>query len=217
MELAIEPGTYTVRVERAKGSLTARAEVADGARVTLDPRQFGLAALEPTERRGSVAAPRFSVAGRHRVEMLWGTWRTHDGATAATGNNTFDLFGGWKYTKYFREDLALTAAAESFGVESLGHPVPGGLSAGTVGGIALPVGVQWNPFKGDHRTQAFKPFIAVGSGPVIGHSKGTFIGYGTISSGSVLRGTVGARVGAGFDAHVARSFPSASASRTTRC
>src|SRR4029077_21006711 len=53
VELAIEPGAYDVRLERAKGSLAAKAEVTDGARVVLEPRQFGVAAVaEVTRRRG---------------------------------------------------------------------------------------------------------------------------------------------------------------------
>src|SRR5262245_24180293 len=41
IELGLEPGTYEVRLELQKASLTARAQVADGARVVLDARQFG--------------------------------------------------------------------------------------------------------------------------------------------------------------------------------
>ena len=212
VELAVEPGTYEIRIEKEKSSLSARADVADGARVVLDPRRFGpAAAAEATRRRGderdAAAVPRFAVAGRHRIEMLWGMWRTHErGANVTAGSSTFDLFGGWKYTKYVRENLALTASAESFGVESGTHVGPKSVSVGTVGGLALPVGVQWNPFKGNHRSQPLKPFVAVGLGPVIGFSEGSFVGGGTISSDRTARATLGGRVGIGFDAHVARSF-----------
>src|SRR5262249_36900749 len=53
VDLAIEPGTYEVRVEREKESLTTRVEVAEGARVTVDARQLAPAAIETTRRRGS--------------------------------------------------------------------------------------------------------------------------------------------------------------------
>ena len=206
VELAVEPGTYEVRAEKEKSSLSARADVADGARVVLEPQQFGPAAVaEATRRRGDV--PRFAVAGRHRIEMLWGMWRTHGrGDAAITGGTTFDLFGGWKYTKYVRENLAVTASVEAFGVESGTRVGPNSLSTGTVGGFALPVSLQWNPFKGDHRAQPLKPYVVAGVGPIIGFSEGTFIGGGSISSDRTARATLGGRVGAGFDAHVARSF-----------
>src|SRR4029077_20548101 len=45
VERAIEPGTYDVRVERDKESLTTRAEVAEGGRVMLDTRQFSPATM----------------------------------------------------------------------------------------------------------------------------------------------------------------------------
>ena len=62
VELAIEPGTYQVRVERDRESLTTRADVAEGARVMLDARQFGPAAMEPTRARGDSVAGPFAVA-----------------------------------------------------------------------------------------------------------------------------------------------------------
>ena len=211
VELAVEPGTYEVRIEKERSSLSAKADVADGARVVLDPRQFGpAAAAEGTRSRGSGAAgPRLAVAGRHRIEMLWGMWRTHAldaSVPSITTGTTFDLFGGWKYTKYVRENLAVTASAEAFGVESGARVGPNSVSTGTVRGLALPLSLQWNPFKGDHRAQPLKPYVVAGIGPIIGISEGAFVGGGTISSGSTARGTLGGRVGAGFDAHVARSF-----------
>ncbi len=39
-----------------------------------------------------------------------------------------------------------------------------------------------------------------------GYSEGSFVGDGTISTGSVARGTLGTRIGGGVDVHVARSF-----------
>jgi hypothetical protein len=100
----------------------------------------------------------------------------------------------------------VTVSGEGFGVETGTSVGANGVSVGTVGGLAVPVGVGWNPFKGDLRNRAFKPFLAIGGGPVIGYSDGTFLDDGTITTGSVSRSTVGARFGAGFDMHVARSF-----------
>src|SRR5580765_4901592 len=84
VELAVEPGTYDVRVERDKESLTMRAEVADGARVLLEPRQFGPAATEPTRRRGDEQQSRYAVSGRNRIELLSGMWRSADGGATVT-------------------------------------------------------------------------------------------------------------------------------------
>ena len=58
--------------------------------------------------------------------------------------------------------------------------------------------------KGDHRNQALKPFVAVGFGPVIGASEGSFVGK-TISTGQATRVTAGGFFGGGFDVHVSRA------------
>jgi hypothetical protein len=204
--LAIEPGTYDVRVERDKESLTLRTEVAEGASVMLEPQQFGPAAKEPAQRRGGETRPRLAVAGRNRLELVSGTWRTGDnGATATAGSSALDVFGGLRYTRFVRENLAVTYSMEGVGVESGAMLGPNGAGAGTVGGYATPLGIRWNPFKGDHRTQALKPFIAVAIGPVFGSASGSFVGNGRASAGNVTRATIGGHFGGGFDVHLARS------------
>ena len=208
VELAMEPGAYDVRVEREKASLTARTEVADGAHVTLDARQFGPAALEPTQRRGDVQ-PRLAVAGRNRVELRTGIWRVRDaGATTGTviSGDAVDAFGGIAFTKYVREDLAVTLTMDGVGIESHASVSAAGVSTGDVAALATFLGVRWNPIKGARERQALKPFVAVALGPVIGVSDGTFVGRGTVTAGSETRGTFGTRIGGGFDVHLARSF-----------
>jgi hypothetical protein len=203
VELAIEPGDYEVRVERDKGSFVSRATVGDGARTIVDSRQFGPAALEPTQRRGNEAT-RFAVAGRNRLEIRVGSWSKGDnGAKITTGIIGLDAFGGFGYTRYVRDDLAVTMSVDSFGVDAGSSSGPNGVGAGLVGGWSVPIGIRWNPLRGDHRRQSLKPFLALGVGPVIGTSQGSFVGK-TISNGIVSRSTVGGQFGGGFDVHVAR-------------
>jgi hypothetical protein len=205
--LAIEPGIYDVRVERDKESLTLRTEVAEGTNVMLDPQQFGPAPMEPARRRGDEHRPRLAVAGRNRLEWTFGTWRTGDnGATATAGSSALDTFAGLRYTRFVRENLAVTCSMEGVVVESGATIGPNGAGAGSVGGFATPLGIRWNPFKGDHRNQALKPFIAIGIGPVFAAASGSFVGNGRSSSGNISRATVGGHFGGGFDVHVARSF-----------
>ena len=205
VELAIEPGTYEVRVERDKGAMVTRADVVDDARVVLDPKQFGIAAPgEPTRRRGD-DGPRFAVRGRHRLEMRSGMWRKgNNGATIVTGTSGLDAFGGFGYTKYVRENLAVTLSVDAFGIDSGATVGANGAGAGNVGGSSVSFGLRWNPLKGDHRRQALKPFVAVGLGPVIGASEGSFVGK-TISTGQATRVTAGGFLGGGFDVHVSRA------------
>src|SRR4029077_15407961 len=67
IELGLEPGTYEVRLDREKTSMLAKTRVDDGARVTLEAKQFGAVALEATHKRGGGQAPPnpYSVAGRN--------------------------------------------------------------------------------------------------------------------------------------------------------
>src|SRR6185436_14496565 len=103
-------GMYDVRLERAKGSLVARTQVADGARVVLDSREFGQAAPpDPTQRRGPAPSrPRYAVSGRNRVELIVGAWRAGRDAGIVTSGTTADVMGGLGFTHYVREDLAMT-------------------------------------------------------------------------------------------------------------
>ena len=209
VELALEPAVYDVRVERETGSLAGKADVREGARVSLDVGQFGPAALEPTRRRGDVSGSRFAVAGRNRIETRTGVRLTdgsHSGASVTAGNIDSEVFGGLQFTRYAREDLAITIGIEGFNVEAVASVGPGSVSAGTVDGLALPIGVRWNPLRVSRPPQAFKPFVELAVGPVIGMSKGSFITNGTVSAGSTSRATIGTRIGAGFDVHLARSF-----------
>ena len=213
VELAVEAGTYDVRIERDKGALAARTEITDGSRSVLAATQFGIAAVEPTQTRGGapmLAAPPplpYAVSGRNRLEIVTGMWDNGDiGSRSTSGHVALDAFGGLKYTRYVREDLAITFAVEAFGVRSGATVGPGYVSTGDSEGVAVPVGVRWNPFKYDQRLQSIKPYFAVTVGPVIGASSGTFVGGGTISSDDTSRATLGGHFGGGFDVHVARSF-----------
>jgi Caspase domain len=205
VELAVEPGQYDVRMERDKGSFVTKTDVADGARVIVEARQFGPAAMEPTQRRGDDPAARFAVAGRNRLEMRTGMWHTgNNGATITTGYSGLDTFGGLGYTRYVREDLAVTVSLDALAIDSGSSVGTQGVGAGIVGGYAVPFGIRWNPLAARRRPQSLKPYLSVGIGPVVGMSQGSFVGR-TISTGEVSHTTVSAQFGGGFDVHVAHS------------
>jgi hypothetical protein len=207
VELAVEPGAYEVRVEREKGAFAARAEVSTETRVVLDPKQFGIAAPpEPTRRRGDAAPPRFAVAGRNRLEVVAGMWRIPGNGATVTAGSSLDAMAGVAYTRFVRENLAVTLSTLGFGVESGASVGPSGVSAGSVSGLATLIGVRWNPWRSDPVHQALKPFIAIGAGPVTGMASGSFVNGAAVEAGSATRTTLGGHVGGGFDVHVARSF-----------
>ncbi len=179
----------------------------EGVRVVLDPRQFGVAALESTARRGGADPLRLAVEGRNRVEMRWGMWRV-GGTEAAVvaGSDLRNLFNGVQYTRFLREDLALTAAFAAVSAESGATVGPQGLFAGSAFIMASPIGLRWNPLKGDHTSQAVKPYLAAGLGPVFGATSGSFSGPGGIFAGARTQATVGGHIGGGVDFHLTRAF-----------
>jgi hypothetical protein len=138
--------------------------------------------------------------------MRSGMWRKgNNGATIVTGTSGLDAFGGFGYTRWVRENLAVVLSVDAFGIDSGATVGANGTGAGNVGGSSVSLGVRWNPLRGDLRNQALKSFLAVSLGPVLGASSGSFVGK-TISTGEELHATIGAFLGGGFDVHVSRSF-----------
>lgn len=206
VDLGVEGGTYEVRLEIEKASLVARTEALDGARVVLEPRQFGRAAVETAHRRGGVAAPRLAVDGRNRLSVRLGMWRASASrTTVTTGVNVTNLFGGLEYTRYVREDLSMAVGAQGLGSSAGASVGPEGVFSGVANVIAVPVILRWKPLRADI-SQAIKPFVAAGLGPVFGSSNGSFAGRATSITGVRVQATTGGHVGAGVDFHVARSF-----------
>ena len=133
-------------------------------------------------------------------------WRMGDQGVRVLAGGPSNVLGGFGYTHWLREDLAVTFTADGFPVETGTSVGPGRVVQGAVAGLAMPVSLRWNPFRGDHHRQALKPFLSAGLGPVIGTSSGSFAGGEAVSSGSVTQLTLGGRIGGGFDVLVARSL-----------
>ena len=206
VELAVEAGTYDVHVEREKSALSARTTITDGSRIVLVASQFGVAAIEPTQSRGGPSAARFAVSGRNRLELMTGMWSNGDASSrAAVGSRATDAFGGLRYTHYLSETWAVTFSIHGFEASSDTTVSPGFVSTGGTGAAALPVGVRWNPFKGEHRLDSVKPYVTVAAGPVIGSESTNFVGRGTVTTNNSTRATFGTHFGGGVDVHVARS------------
>ena len=211
VELGVAPGRYEVHVEREATAMRASPEVGEGQRVVLEPGQFTPTSREATRQRGGFDAPRFAVSGRNRVEVRLGAVSLSGDSggtgTVAAGSRTTDLAVGGQYTRFLSEKLALALAANEL-VSEVGTSVSGqGAFTGTVSIVEFPVGVQWNPMKGDLSTRALKPFLVAGLGPVIGSSVGSFVGKGAGSfSGTQTKGTIGGYLGGGLDVHLSRHW-----------
>ena len=122
------------------------------------------------------------------------------------GDSAASVFGGFGYTRFLRENLARTFAVDGIAVSS-GINISSTLAAtGTAAALSIPAGIRWNPLRGDHTTQALKPFVAVGIGPVIGIADASFVSGLAVSAGSTVRATLGGQVGGGIDVFAGRSF-----------
>lgn len=194
-------------MEAQRASRVAKAQVADGASVVLDARQFGPFGTEVTRARGASDIGRYDVVGRNRVELRVGMWRVPDTSASVTArSDAMNVFAGLQYRRYLREDLAMTFAIQGLGAESGATVSSQGVFAGNAAVLAIPIGVRWNPFSAIDHNQPIKPFVAASIGPVFGASNGSFAGSGGIFTGNRTQATTGGHLGAGVDFHVARAF-----------
>lgn len=187
VEIALEPGEYDVRVERNRAAFSSRVVVAEGARAVMRLSQLTPTAPEPSRSRGSDAAS-FALAGSHRFTMQSGLWGARGGSVRIGGLDA-NFTGGGQYAWHVREALAITVGVTGYGAEQ---------QVDVIGGVAVPVSVQWNPLPGGGADRRLKPFLAAGIVPVSSaDSEGI---------GSARRYAVGATVGAGLDLFVSRTF-----------
>ncbi len=212
VELALEPGAYEIRLEVHRASLVAKTDVGDGARIVLEPRQFGPAAIEATRRRGDAEPRILSVDDRNRLSFRWGMWKT-GAAVISSGVGAMDSFGGFEYRRYLREDVSVAVAVLGLpGVSGSFIGPEGEVFSGSASIVTVPVTVRWNPWTTGREQQPIKPFFALGAGPVVGSTAGSFVRRdGFLSPATVLTGahTSTAAVvhfGTGVDFHVSRAF-----------
>jgi hypothetical protein len=212
VEIGLEAGTYEVRIQRPAAAMLARPAIREGQRVELALDQFTPTTLEPTRRRG--APPIFAVSGRNRVEFRLGMWRGTGEPEAlpkfAAGAQTVDLRGGFQYTRFLRENLAATLSLDVLPAQADLVTWDGVSFAGTSRQrseiISIPVGLRWNPLRGDLRTKPVKLYFAASLGPVIGSHTGGSIDAVTAFAGTRVAMTVGGFLGGGVDVLVGRHW-----------
>lgn len=211
VELGVEPGSYEIRIERDAIAMVTKASVADGATVALESSQFRGAPVEMTRRRGPEMPP-YAVAGRNRLAVRLGA-STHGGAdddsssaTVTSGVDSGGLVAGLHYTRYVREDLALTFGPETIASVSGSRIGSDIVFSGSASVFALPLGVRWNPSRGVLWRQSMKPFLLASIGPVIGSNSGSTVTTSSVSSGVTTQTTVGGVIGGGVDVHLGRRW-----------
>ena len=211
VEIGLDAGEYEVRIQRPSSAMLARPAVRDGQRVELMPEQFAPTAPEPMRRRGG--PPSFAVAGRNRVEVRLGMWRGSGAPTLpkyAAGTQSVDARGGLQYTRFLRENLAATLSFDVLSAEADVVTFDGYSTFGTSLQrsliISVPLGLRWDPRRGDLRTKPLKPYLAAGLGPVIGLHSGGSIDETTVFAGDRAATTFGGFVGGGADVLLGRRW-----------
>ena len=207
VELGLEPGAYEVRLEREASALLATPRIAEGARVVLEPGQFGITTPEPTRARGEPERPPFGVAGRNRLDLRFGMWNLGNGGLqVAEGGEAVNVVAGLQYTRFLSPSLAVTIAA--YGIEGGGGTTvgPNGVFDGGYGVAVIPLGVRWNPLPGNLEEQPVKPAVVVSVGPVIGGVGGTSVSGNNVFEGGRSEVTIGGFLGGGVDFHLGRNF-----------
>jgi len=210
VSLGLEPGRYDVRVERPPAILGADVAIAEGGTATLDDAELHAIAGEPTRRRGRVQPLRFAVAGRNRLAFRIGTWIVPDGAgvIASSGARVGNFSGGFEYTRFMSERLAVTFGVTARPGSDGSVVTTDGVFSGSSAVVVLPVGVRWNPGRADYRMRSVKPYLAASLGPVIGAQSGSSVSWRTASAsasaGSQEETALGGHVGGGVDFHLGR-------------
>ncbi len=122
------------------------------------------------------------------------------------GADNVDPAIGIQYTRFLREDLALTLAVNEFPMDHGAEIGSAGAFAGSRSVFAVPLGLRWTPSRSQLHARSLKPYLAVGLGPVIGKSNGALAGPDGPFVGSRTRATVGGHLGGGVDVHLNRHF-----------
>jgi hypothetical protein len=209
VELGVEPGSYEVHLEREAAAFLAKPKLAEGAQVVLEQAQFTPTSPQPTRARGGPKPLPFAVTDRNRIELHIGSWHVPGASTTpsvAAGADTLDFATGLQYSRFLREDLTLTFGARVLASASDTVSSSSGTFSGSLSVVSLPLGVHWNPLKGQLSTRAVKPYLAVGVGPVIGASSGAGTTLDGAFAGARSRATVGGTLGGGVDFHLGRHW-----------
>lgn len=184
VEIALPPGAYDVKVERGRHTVGATVTVAADTRALVGAAQLAPAAPEPTRRRGDETGD-FAVRGAYRFVMQSSLWGTHGDAISLGGWRP-DITGGALLSRYLSERLAVTAGFTVYG---------SGAQVDVIGGVALPIGVQWNPRRASAAAGRVKPFLAAHVLPIT-----------AADAEWTRRYSVGVSLGAGFDLHLSPAF-----------
>lgn len=221
LEIGLEPGAYTIFMDREEELLVGTTSLESGDRIVLRPADFEVLDREPTSGWGAqslvgVAAPgrasppkSLSVAGRHRIELRVGRGRSfepRDVSPECSDRLTVDLrdlLVVFSYSYWAREKLAADVTFRALVVEARSTSGPSSACETAVVLSSALFGIRYYPFA---IPESFlRPYLSAAVGPYLS-VESTWDAQLDRNDRTRTRGSFGTYVGGGLDVQMGRYF-----------
>ncbi len=154
--------------------------------------------------------PRFALAERNRLSLSFGYWdaprERWEHPYVYSGAHNDGLSVGFDYTRFLNERFAVSLGAHVLPIDAGSYVHQGGVGTGARTIVFVPLGLRFNPSGGEIGTRSVKPYLLAGVGPMVGTLAGDVVGRHGVWSGARTEVSIGARVGAGLDFMLGRSW-----------
>lgn len=215
VELGLEPGMYSVHLDRQPDLFLAHIELESGRRLVL--REDAFESTDRTEAflrgpyrwrpdRGALDG----LNGRYRLELRFGGWtRGPVEQTGATGGGVGTRVGSWGpmvrvgFSRWFSEDLSLGLDFSAVGEEVKSH-VGGDVSNQVLTLSSLFVEAR-KYVPGATLSSALRPRITAGIGILMASLDGTTVNPSPATVATTMA-AMGTRLGGGLDIQISRPF-----------
>lgn len=151
-----------------------------------------------------------SLAGRSRIELRMGVgFKSNAGTTASPDGTTTEvqasgLLGSIGYSRWFDDRLAVVLSVGLLAADAESTAGASGVVNRSAAVVPILVGVRYY-FPESSFTTAWRPFVSAEAGPVIGSESRSEVGAVVVNE-SVTGGAFDARLGAGVDIQLSRTF-----------
>jgi hypothetical protein len=210
VELGLEPGRYSVHLDRTAELLVASADLASGQRLVLHRAYFRPTEREDASARGGAtgrhATPVGILTGRSRLELRLGSVspgprEAQAGAAVRTTAGTWGLLLGLTYARMLPHNLAITVGATVLSTK-VDIQIGSGVTAETLTLTSLLAGVRryGHPYPA---LGGLRPYLTATAGVFVGSVDQQSVHTGVaVRAGSM--GSAGGQLGVGADLQFSR-------------
>jgi hypothetical protein len=216
MVLGLEAGAYRIHLEREGELFVAHIELGLEDLLVLKTDHFETAERTPAVARGGDGEwpprPGFMgpLVGRSRIILFVGMSQTGLGEDVSgtgfvsTSAGTEDLFIGFGYSRWIREDFSVGVTAQIMDGD-FSTDVGPDVSTWALGLVSLQVGVRKYLPPSLLRTPV-RPFVSLGAGVLIGGEEKTEVSFGGVNTSNSTMGAFGVEPGLGIDFLIGHRF-----------